>query len=96
MLHGLLTHISTYEAPRRGIQFHLSASSAKKVPSASVVVPKIIARLHRAARQTLTKAKKLYPGIPAHLTALQLMRSAIKGATSMCKVWKKPETLLRW
>ena len=48
--------------------------------------------LNKTAREHLQKEGKSYPEVPTNIFRSQLVRQAIKGATSLCKAWSKPHT----
>lgn len=55
-------------------------------------LPTELKSLNKAGRERMKKEGKSYPKVPTNLFRSQLIRQAIKGATSLCKAWSKPHT----
>ena len=52
----------------------------------------------RNIQKQLESANRIFPKIPSKISTRKLIRSAIRGAKGLCKVWKKPNTspAARW
>ena len=52
----------------------------------------------RNIQKLLESANRIFPKIPSKISIYELIRSAIRGAKGLCKVWKKPNTspAARW